>query len=315
MACATGIGPVADTTDIQWCDSTVNGQMGCDGCELWAPRRGIQICYAGRITDSRAGQRGWPKSFGEPALFTDRIMEAALHWRDLSGTTRPAKPWLDGMPRVIFLNDMGDTFTESLPLEWLAPFLPVIARSPHLWLILTKRVDRLDAFAERWPLPENVWVGTSVTDRLTLSRVTKLRQVRAALRFVSFEPLHGPVPMNLILTNIAWAIAGGGSGEDARPFDVQWARDLSDLCHRAQLAFFLKQLGAYPFERCGRPASDCSIREHYYPHHRLPGIPSGPDVLHPILDPHGGDWTEWPEPLRVRTMPRHQARLGQGSLL
>src|SRR5690242_2116818 len=102
-------------TDIEWCDSTLNLEMGCDGCELWNPKAGINICYAGQVTERWGGKRGWPDSFEEPKLFLDRL-EPALAWPDLTGKERPHKPWLDGLPRLIFLNDMGDTFTESLPL-------------------------------------------------------------------------------------------------------------------------------------------------------------------------------------------------------
>jgi len=99
-------------TNIHWCDSSVNLMMGCDGCELW--REGSRHCYAGTLTLRHAGRKGWPESFDRPRLFPERLA-GALRWPDLTGTARPGKPWLDGLPRVVFVNDMGDTFTESLP--------------------------------------------------------------------------------------------------------------------------------------------------------------------------------------------------------
>jgi hypothetical protein len=107
---------------IEYCDSTLNLEMGCDGCELWNPKAGVKQCYAGMETDRRKGGLGWPEAFEIPRIFLERL-PGALKWPDLAGKARPDKPWLDGMPRIIFLDDMGDTFTESLPDDWLAPAL------------------------------------------------------------------------------------------------------------------------------------------------------------------------------------------------
>ena len=107
-------------TNIEWADSSLNLQMGCDGCELRNLKAGINSCYAGTLTDRYGGtNKGFPKSFEEPVLFLDRIVEM-MKWKTLTGKERPKKPWLDGLPRIVFLNDMGDTFTESLPLDWMA---------------------------------------------------------------------------------------------------------------------------------------------------------------------------------------------------
>jgi len=156
---------MAKGTKIEWADDTVNAEMGCDGCELWDPKNNIRICYAGRQTEkmlSKGPLKGRPLAFDRPTIFPGRIASAA-RWRNLTGTARPGKPWLDGMPRVIFLNDMGDTFTASLPEDWLASELATLAASPHLWLLLTKGPDRQRAFSRRHQLPGNVWAGTSIT--------------------------------------------------------------------------------------------------------------------------------------------------------
>src|ERR1700693_4251242 len=121
---------MAIRTFIEWCDSTLNLEMGCNGCELWNPNAGILHCYAGMETNRRKGGRGWPEAFDQPRMFLERL-PAALKWPDLTNQLRTDKPWLDNLPRIIFVNDMGDSFTESLPLDWLAPVLEPMAASPH----------------------------------------------------------------------------------------------------------------------------------------------------------------------------------------
>src|SRR3990167_2456987 len=108
---------------ISWCDSTLNLMMGCGGCELWNGAR--KSCYAGVMTERQVRgdhfalhSKGWPEAFDAPQLFPHRLPEA-LAWPDLTGKDRLEKPWLNGLPRIVFLNDMGDTFTDQLPPDWL----------------------------------------------------------------------------------------------------------------------------------------------------------------------------------------------------
>jgi protein gp37 len=249
---------VAETTKIEWCDSTLNLQMGCAGCELWNPAKGVRHCYAGTLTEVYGGKKGWPKTFTEPALFLERLAPA-LRWPDLRGTKRPGKPWLDGLPRMVFLNDMGDTFTEGLPLEWLAPLLPRLADSPHVWMILTKRAKRMRAFSAAHPLPANVWPGVSVTTQPTAVRAVELALVKGGgVRWVSAEPLLGALdfadgPLSdestmgqwSMLDGIGLLIGGGESGPGARPCHPDWARSLRAQCGEAGAAFFWKQWGEW----------------------------------------------------------------------
>lgn len=181
-------------TDIEWCDSTLNLQMGCDGCELWNLKAGIRNCYAGQLTERYAGHNpGFPQAFNQPAIYADRL-KPALAWKDLTGQKRPDKPWLDGLPRMIFLDDMGDTFTESLPLDWLAPMLPQIAASRHQFMLLTKRGERMRQFSELHPLPPNVWPGVSVTSQTNIGRLEALLKVRGGgPKWASFEPMLGQI--------------------------------------------------------------------------------------------------------------------------
>ena len=136
-------------TKIQWCDSTVNPTMGCDGCEIWGPQR--KTCYAGMLHTRFGGVTpGYAPTFAEVTLFPGRMAEAA-GWPDLSGKTRRDKPWLDRLPRLIFVSDMSDALSNSVPFEYLRD--EVIANitsetgSRHCWLWLTKRADRMAKFS------------------------------------------------------------------------------------------------------------------------------------------------------------------------
>lgn len=270
-------------TKIQWCDSSLNLQMGCDGCELWNETK--RICYAGRQTEGRKGFKGWPKGgFGEPELFLERL-EPALKWSDLTGTEREHKPWLNGLPRIIFLNDMGDTFSKKLPGNWMAPILPRLADSPHHFLLLTKRPSRLAEFAARFPLPPNVWPGTSVTSDRTAGRVEFLRKIESGgPKFVSCEPLWSELPAKTF-AGMQWAIFGGesGEGDGVTATDLAWLLAGAKAARDAGAKPFVKQLGsnAYFEDALGR-------------------------VPFPTIDGHGGEWNEWPMPLRIREMPAMQ---------
>jgi protein gp37 len=255
--------------------------MGCDGCELWNRKAGVKLCYAGTLTDRRRGAKGFPAEFEKPVLFPERLAPA-LRWRDLTGTKRPDKPWLDGLPRIIFLNDMGDTFTESLPIDWLAPHLPLLAGSPHQWLVLTKRPKRMAEFSQRHPLPPNVWPGASVTSAATVSRVDDLLEVRGGgVRWLSVEPLVSAVDFSAWLRpgapQLGWLVVGGESGSSARPFDLEWAQALIGAGRAASVPVFIKQIGKRPRQ--------------------------GGEALK-LKDAKGGDMAEWPTELRVRMMPK-----------
>jgi protein gp37 len=173
---------------------------------------------------------------------------------------RPTKPWLDGLPRLIFVNDMGDGFTASVhPDDWLTPKLGRIAPSPHQWLFLTKRIDRFAEYADRHALPPNVWAGVSVP-RAQAARLRILKRVRVGLRFVSFEPLRedlGP----LDLGGISWAIVGGESGPRFEPCEVDWIGGVVEQCRAQGVPVFVKQdAGRWP-GRQGRIPAELWVRE------------------------------------------------------
>lgn len=246
---------MAQTTDIEWCDSTLNLQMGCNGCELWSPTR--KSCYAGILTGRYgASNAGWPAKFERPELFLDRLAPA-LKWRDLRGVERPEKPWLNGLPRHVILNDMGDTFTEGLPLDWMAPLLPAMSAAPFVWLLLTKRPKRAAEFSRVvGGFPDNFVVMTSITSQTTLRRVEYLREVDCRWRGLSIEPLVGPIAENQIgslLSGIDWVIAGGESGmartgspNEPRPSHPDWFRAIRYYCKDdVEIPFFFKQWGEW----------------------------------------------------------------------
>lgn len=168
---------MSQKTFIQWCDSTLNLQMGCSGCELWNPKR--KSCYAGTITEKYAGRRGWPQKFESPIVFHERI-ESAEAWKNLTGTLRIDKPHLNGYPRVVFLNDMGDTHDHKLDPLWLSPFIPRLEALPHIHIILTKRARGAREFWKSYgPVPENIWIGTTLTTQENLHRAEELAGIPA----------------------------------------------------------------------------------------------------------------------------------------
>lgn len=297
---------MARTTNIEWCDSTLNLMMGCDGCELRNLKAGVNRCYAGTLTDRYAGHNsGFPAAFEEPKQYPERLAPA-LRWSDLTGTNRPDKPWLDGLPRMIFLDDMGDTFTESLPLDWMAQHLPAIAKSKHVWMLLTKRPSRMRKFSEKYPLPANVWPGTSVTTQKSTSRIDDLLAVQGGgVKWISAEPLWESVNLERHLKIppiLDFVIVGGESGTDAKPCNIQWIRSIIEQCKAFGKPVFVKQLGSNP-----RDDADADIAKLMFPN----GVPPGVQVegvyqkrsTLSLDHSKGGEPSEWPADLRVRCFP------------
>ena len=262
-------------TKIEWCDSSINPIMGCSGCALRKDH-----CYAATLCTRYAGRKGWPQSFDHPEFFPGRL-EQALRWSDLTGKKRPDKPWLDGYPRVIFVNDLSDGFCPDVdPNQWL--FLDQMAASPHIWLLLTKWPDRMADYLGEY-IPGNVWPGTSITNQKDADeRIPLLLQIPAAVHFVSLEPLLGEIQLGFMCRRCGkyyyyselyysegdcltedcrgtdedrvqadWYIAGGETGHGARPMDPQWARGIRDQCQAAGVLFFFKSWGEYRYQQVG----------------------------------------------------------------
>ena len=273
-------------TKIQWCDSTVNPTMGCDGCEIWSSER--KTCYAGTLHTRFGGVTpGYAPSFAEVTLFPGRMAEAA-GWSDLSGKPRMDKPWLNGMPRQTFVSDMSDALSKIVTFEFLLNEVIANVTSEagrrHHWHWLTKRPERMAKFSSwlnglgiTWP--ENLWAGTSVTTQVTTSRIDSLLKVGdvRTIRFLSVEPQIERIDLQAWLPKIDWVIQGGESGRRGRPFDLAWADDLIDQCRQHSVPLFIKQLGSLVTHR-------------------------GERIV--FQDGHASDWSEWPKRLRVRQMPK-----------
>ncbi len=274
---------MAQNTAIQWCDSTENPTMGCAGCELWNEER--QTCYAGVLHRRFGGvSSGYAPEFEQVTLFPGR-MQRASKWSDLSGLERTNKPWLNGMPRLIFVSDMGDALSQSVAFEYLRDEVIANVTSDlgrrHRWLWLTKRPQRMAAFSRwldgRWP--SNLWVATSVTTQKSTSRIKHLLNVgdEKTVRFLSVEPQWEVISLNRWLPSINWVVQGGESGPSANEFHVEWAEALISQCKDHKVPYFLKQLGSKVCQKGGQTHFEHS---------------------------HGGDWDEWPRWLRVRQFPR-----------
>jgi len=164
-------------------------------------------------------------------------------------------------PRRIFVNSMSDLFHDGVPFAFIAKVWSVMERTPwHTYQILIKRPDRMAQATESLPALANVWLGTSVENAEYLDRLDALRDVRATVRFVSFEPLLGSVA-DADLTGIHWAIVGGESGPRARPMAEEWVDEIEALCREAGAAFFFKQWGGIRKKTTGRLYRDRTFDE------------------------------------------------------
>jgi protein gp37 len=247
---------VSDKSAIEWTDATWNPVTGCSKVSP-----GCAHCYAETIS-LRFGHsaKPWtPANAAENVVLHPERLNVPLRWRQ---------------PRMVFVNSMSDLFHELVPDEYIAEVFSIMARAPrHTFQVLTKRPERMrdllsspvfestwrDSVAEHqmgagwafWPLP-NVWLGTSIENRRFVGRADALRETPAAVRFISAEPLLGPLVGRwfsdqprppLDLAGIDWLIVGGESGADHRLIRAEWVRDLHDAAQSAGTAFFFKQWG------------------------------------------------------------------------
>ncbi|HEU4973724.1 MAG TPA: phage Gp37/Gp68 family protein [Baekduia sp.] len=219
-------------TSIEWATHVWNPTTGCDrispGCaHCYALDMAARLKRFGQPKYQRDGhRRSSGPGFG--VTLHPQTLEAPLGWRK---------------PRVVFVNSMSDLFHEEVPLDYIARVFDVMVRArQHTFQVLTKRHDRLAAVANQLPWPRNVWMGVSVENRRFVDRADQLRRVPAAVRFISAEPLLGPLD-GLSLAGIDWLIAGGESGPAHRPVKEEWVTALRDECATAGVAFFFKQWG------------------------------------------------------------------------
>ena len=233
---------MADTS-IEWTDATWNPVAGCT---VLSP--GCTNCYAMRMAArldamGMAKYRGLTRKSGGRAKWTGKIR------LDRVALAVPAK-WR--RPRRIFVNSMSDLFHASVPAVFVAEVWAMMTSTPwHTYQILTKRPDRMAEITTKLEKLPNVWLGTSVESADYLDRIDELRKVRAAVRFVSFEPLLASVA-GANLDGIQWAIVGGESGPRARPMREEWVDEIEAACREAGTAFFFKQWGGVRKKATGR---------------------------------------------------------------
>jgi protein gp37 len=225
---------MADRTSIEWTEATWNPVTGCSKVSP-----GCAHCYAERLS-LRFGttSKPWlPEHAGENVVLHDARLGQPLRWR---------------RPRMVFVNSMSDLFHELVPLSFVRSVFDVIEEAEqHVFQVLTKRHERLLELAPKLRWPSNLWIGVSIENQRWVERADYLRQVPAAVRFISAEPLLGPLDA-LELDGIDWLIAGGESGPGHRPVRAEWLRDLRDRCDRDDVAFFFKQWGGTRAKSGGR---------------------------------------------------------------
>lgn len=243
---------MATNSAIEWTEATWNPTVGCTKVS-----QGCKHCYAEvmhrRLTEM--GSAKYQATFDQVRPWRAHL-ELPLSWRD---------------ERLIFVNSMSDLFHDKIELSYIQEVFRVMNRAQqHQFQVLTKRSERL---AEVWPKlswSKNIWMGVSVENEQVIDRIGHLRSVQAAsVRFLSIEPLLGPLP-ELPLNGIHWVIVGGESGPKARPMEEQWAKDIRDACQAAGVQFFLKQLGGRRGKRGGEEAVLDGARHREMPvvHHR-----------------------------------------------
>ena len=217
---------------IEWTESTWNPVTGCNKISP-----GCKFCYAEVMARrlKAMGQKNYANGFD--LTLQPHMLDRPLQWKK---------------PQVIFVNSMSDLFHADVPVEYIRRVFEVMESAHwHQFQVLTKRAERLEQVATELPWPENVWMGVSVENDDYTSRIDHLRRTPAAVKFLSLEPLLGPLP-DLDLRDIDWVIVGGESGRSPRPMDPAWVRSIRDQCVDAAVPFFFKQWGGRNKKKAGR---------------------------------------------------------------
>lgn len=214
---------MSDNSHIEWTNATWNPVTGCTKVSA-----GCKNCYAERFAERFRGVPDHPYEQGFDLKLWHERLNVPLAWRE---------------PRMIFVNSMSDLFHEDVPLDFIQDVFQTMREAHwHTFQVLTKRSKRLRELAPEIDWPDNVWMGVSVENMDVADRVDDLRNVDAAIRFLSCEPLLGSLK-DLSLAGIQWVIVGGESGPKARPMEETWVRELRAKCLRAKKPFFFKQWG------------------------------------------------------------------------
>ena len=223
---------MASKSKIEWTESTWNPVTGCNKVSP-----GCKNCYAERMAKrlNLMGSERYSNEF-KLTLHEDVIAEP-LNWKK---------------PRTIFVNSMSDLFHEKIPLDFIQKVFSVMVKAEwHTFQILTKRSERLEELSGFLPWSKNIWMGVSVENQDYTSRISNLRKVPSAVRFLSIEPLIGNIT-RIDLRGIDWIIVGGESGPKARYMDPDWVRIIRDKCNDQNVPFFFKQWGGINKKKTGR---------------------------------------------------------------
>ncbi len=223
---------MAEQSPIEWTQATWNPVTGCTKVSS-----GCLNCYAERMARrlKAMGQANYRNGFA--VTCHPKMLGRPLEWRK---------------PRLAFVNSMSDLFHDDVPTSFIERVFNVMREAKkHRFQVLTKRAQRLARLAERLPWPRNVWMGVTVESGEYVHRIDLLRSVPAAVRFLSLEPLLGPLP-ELSLDRIGWVIVGGESGPGARPMAEAWVLQVEQACDQADVPFFFKQWGGVNKKEAGR---------------------------------------------------------------
>lgn len=219
-------------TKIEWTEYAWNPVTGCTKIS-----RGCSNCYAERMALRLQAIGNHRYAHGFQVTLHPELVDYPLQWR---------------APRIIFVNSMSDLFHQSVPLNFIKRVFQVMNRCPqHTFQILTKRSGRLRRLSGAVDWTHNIWMGVTVESKEYMSRIDDLARTNARVKFLSCEPLLGPMP-NLDLTHIDWVIVGGESGPGARIVKKEWAIDLLRLCKKNDIPYFFKQWGGVNKKQAGR---------------------------------------------------------------
>ncbi|GAI94850.1 unnamed protein product [marine sediment metagenome] len=223
---------MATRSSIEWTDSTWNPITGCTKVSP-----GCKNCYAERMALrlQAMGNRNYSNGFA--LTLHEPMLELPLTWKG---------------PKMIFVNSMSDLFHEDVPIEFIHRVFDVMRRASwHRFQVLTKRSARLLEIGPTLDWSPNIWMGVSIEDQSYTYRIEHLRHTRAHLKYLSLEPLLGPLP-NLDLDDVDWVIVGGESGPGARPVEEGWVAEIRNQCLETGIPFFFKQWGGVNKKRSGR---------------------------------------------------------------
>jgi protein gp37 len=223
---------MAQLSSIEWTESTWNPVTGCNKISP-----GCKFCYAERLAKRLKAMGSQNYANGFNLTLQPNQLYLPLEWKK---------------PRVIFVNSMSDLFHEEIPTEYIKKIFDIMNKAHwHTFQILTKRSENLVQLAPHLNWSKNIWMGVSVENNDYVHRIKDLIKIPASVRFLSLEPLIGPLP-GLRLRGIDWVIVGGESGPGCRPIEISWARDIRDKCNSMNVPFFFKQWGGVHKKRKGR---------------------------------------------------------------